>query len=251
MLKTKISTGKSAENGLSIYDHFSDPSMEDKFVHIMKRAVKRDSMYSWSRSIVDKKDENPFWNGQGAIDFIKDVHNEKIFNGKYSNLAIWISKVNTRTLENYGTFNQEYIGTKNLYLKAEQVQQLKDDGFLSYTQLSNIDRIEPSWTSEAGTTQNYAYQIRWYEKDSGIFPKILQVFRLSCGQPAVNYPALTAKWLYEHYTNHIDQAEPFVVYDSSSGWGGKILGAMSSRKDIHYVGTDPNPDNYLPELNYC
>jgi len=248
MLKTKISSGKSAEGGLSIYDHFSDPSMEDKFVRIMKRAVKRDSMYSWSRSIVDKKDENPFWNGQGAIDFIKDVHHEKIFNGKYSNLAIWISKVNTRTIENYGTFNQQYIGSKNLYLKAEHVQQLKDDGFLSDTQLSNIDRIEDSWTSESGTTQNYAYQIRWYEKDSGIFPKILQVFRLSCGQPAVNFPALTAKWLYEHYTNHIDQTEPLVVYDSSSGWGGRILGAMSSRKKIHYVGTDPNPDNFLDKL---
>jgi hypothetical protein len=247
MLKTKISSGKSAEGGLSIYDHFSDTTMEDKFVHIMKRAVKRDSMYSWSRSIVDKKDENPFWNGQGAIDFIKDVHDGKVFNGKYSNLAIWISKVNTRTIENYGTFNQEYIGSKNLYLKSEQVQQLKDDGFLSDTQLSNIDEIVDSWTSEAGTTQTYTYQIRWYEKESGIFPKILQVFRLSCGQPAVNFPALTAKWLYENYTNHINQEEPFVVYDSSSGWGGRIIGAMSSRKKIHYVGTDPNPDNFLDE----
>ena len=27
-------------------------------------------------------------------------------------------------------------------------------GFLSDTQLSNIDRIESSWTSEAGTTTN-------------------------------------------------------------------------------------------------
>ena len=248
MLKTKISSGKSADNGLSIYDHFSDPNMEDKFVHIMKRAVKRDSMYSWSRSIVDKKDENPFWNGQGAINFIKDVHNGKVFNGKYSDLGIWISKVNTRTIENYGTFNQEYIGTKNLYLTAEQVQQLKDDGYLSNTQLSNIDRIEDSWTSEAGTTQTYTYQIRWYEKEVGIFPKILQVFRLSCGQPAVNFPALTAKWIYENYTSHIDGDEPLHIYDSSSGWGGRILGAMSSRKKIHYVGTDPNPDNFIDEL---
>ena len=248
MLKTKISSGKSADNGLSIYDHFSDPDMEEKFVRIMKRAVKRDSMYSWSRSVVDKRDENPFWNGQGAIDFIKDVHDGKVFNGKYSGLDIWISKVKTRTLENYGTFNQEYIGTKNLYLNASQVQQLKDDGYLSYTQLSNIKTIEDSSTSEAGTTTDYAYQIRWYEKDSGIFPKILQVFRLSCGQPAVNFPALTAKWLYENYTKHIDQEEPYVVYDSSSGWGGRILGAMSSRKKIHYVGTDPNPDNYLKDL---
>jgi hypothetical protein len=248
MLKTKISTGKSADGGLSIYDHFSDPELEEKFVRIMRRAVKRDSMYSWSRSVVDKRDENPFWNGQGAIDFIKDVHNGKVFIGKYSDLGIWISKVNTRTLENFGTFNKEYIGSKNLYLNSEQVQQLKDDGYLSDTQLSNIDEIADSWTSEAGTTQHYAYQIRWYEKESGIFPKILQVFRLSCGQPAVNFPALTAKWIYENYTSHIDTNEPLHIYDSSAGWGGRIIGAMSSRKKTHYIGTDPNPDNFIDEL---
>lgn len=248
MLKTKISLGKSADGGLSIYDHFSDPNMEEKFVKIMKRAVKKDSMYSWSRSIVDKKDENPFWDGQGAVDFIKDVHNGKVFVGEYSKLGIWISKVNTRTIDNYGTFNQQYIGTKNLYLSASQVQELKDNGYLSKVQLSNIDKIEESHTSEAGTTQNYIYQIRWYEKEVGIFPKILQVFRLACGQPAVNFPALTAKWIYENYTNHIEQDEPLIIYDSSSGWGGRIIGAMSTRKKVHYVGTDPNPDNFIDEL---
>ena len=48
-----------ADGGLSIYDHFSLPELEDKFVRVMKRAVKKDSMYSYSRSIVNKKDENP------------------------------------------------------------------------------------------------------------------------------------------------------------------------------------------------
>ena len=37
MLKTKISSGKSVDNGLSIYDHFSDPTLEEKFVKIMKQ----------------------------------------------------------------------------------------------------------------------------------------------------------------------------------------------------------------------
>jgi hypothetical protein len=248
MLKTKITTGKSAEGGLSIYDHFADPNLEETFVKIMRRAVKRDSMYSWSRSVVDKKDENPFWNGQGAIDFIKDIHNGNVFVGEWSNYDIWISKVNTRTIDNYGTFNQEYIGHGNLYLTSEQVQQLKDDGYLTTSQLSNINRIEPSHTSDTGNVQHYVYQIRWYNKSDGIFPKILQVFRLSCGQPAVNFPALTAKWIYENYTNHIDQEEPLVIYDSSSGWGGRIIGAMSTRKKVHYVGTDPNPDNFIDEL---
>ena len=247
MLKTKISTGKSADNGLSIYDHFSDPELEDKFVRIMKRAVKRDSMYSWSRSIVETKDDNPFWNGQGAIQFIKDVYNKKVFVGKYSNLGIWISKVNTKTFSNINSIKKN-IGTKNLFLNADQVNNLTNDGYLNTTQLSNIDEVVDSWTSEAGTTQTYVYQIRWYEKEVGIFPKIIQVFRLSCGQPAVNFPALTAKWIYENYTKHIDTDEPLHIYDSSSGWGGRIIGAMSSRKKIHYIGTDPNPDNFLDEL---
>ena len=71
-------------------------------------------MYSWSRSVVDKKDENPFWNGQGFIDFIKDVYDEKVFVGKYSNLGIWISKVNTKTFSNINSIKKN-IGTKNLF----------------------------------------------------------------------------------------------------------------------------------------
>ena len=248
MLKTKISIGKSADGGLSIYDHFSDPTLLDKFVNIMRRAVRKDSMYSWSRSIINKKDENPFWDGQTGYDFIKDAHDGKVFNGIYSKIGIVIAKVKKNTIENYGTFNSEYVGFGNLYLIAEQIQELKDAGYLNETQLTNVKKIEESSTSEAGTVTEYLYLIRWYDKTVGIFPKILQVFRLSCGQPAVNFPALTAKWLYENYTNHIEQEEPFVIYDSSSGWGGRILGAMSSRKKIHYVGTDPNPDNYIQEL---
>ena len=30
------------------------------------------------------------------------------------------------------------------------------------------------------------------------------------------------KWIYENYTNHIDTDEPLHIYDSSSGWGGRI-----------------------------
>ena len=248
MLKTKITIGKSADGGLSIYDHFSDPNLEETFVKIMRRAVKRDSMYSWSRSIVNKKDENAFWDGQNGYDFIKDVHDGKIFTGQWSNNDIVLARVKEDTLGNYGTFNAEYIGFGNLYLSAEQVQELKDNGYLNPTQLSNIKEIVDTYELKDGTKKKYYYLIRWYDKTDGIFPKILQVFRLSCGQPAVNFPALTAKWIYENYTSHIDQKEPLTIYDSSSGWGGRIIGAMSSRKKTHYVGTDPNPDNFIDEL---
>ena len=154
MLKTKISSGKSAEGGLSIYDHFSDPELEDKFVRIMKRAVKRDSMYSWSRSIVDKKDENPFWNGQSGTEFIKDVHDGKVFKGKYKDLGIVLAKVKTSTLQNYGTFNEQYQGFGNLYLDAAEVNGLVATGYLNKTQISNLGEIVDSTTSECGQLQN-------------------------------------------------------------------------------------------------
>lgn len=248
MLKTKISIGKSAEGGLSIYDHFADPELEDTFVKIMRRAVRRDSMYSWSRSIVNKKDENPFWDGQDGYTFIKDASDGKIFNGEWSNLDIVLARVKEDTLGNYGTFNSEYIGFGNLYLSGEQVRELRDGGYLNQTQLANVGDIPDYYELADGTRKNYHYLIRWYDKNDGIFPGILQVFRLSCGQPAVNFPALTAKWIYENYTSHIQQDEPLHIYDSSSGWGGRIIGAMSSRKKTHYIGTDPNPDNFIPEL---
>jgi hypothetical protein len=249
MLKTKISIGKTADGGLSIYDHFSDPNLEEVFVKIMRRAVKRDSMYSWSRSIVNKKDENEFWDGETGVEFIQKAYEGKIFVGKHSDLDIVIAKVKEDTIDNYGTINEQYIGFGNLYLTAEQLQGCVDNGWLNLTQLSNVKVIEDSMILADGkTTKKFYYLIRWYDKTIGIFPKILQVFRLSCGQPAVNFPALTAKWIYEHFTSHIEQDEPLHIYDSSSGWGGRILGAMASRKKTHYIGTDPNPDNFIKEL---
>jgi len=248
MLKTKISVGKTSEGGLSIYDHFAEPSLEDTFVNIMRRAVKRDSMYSFSRSLVTKKDENPFWNGQGGYEFIKDVSDGKVFLGEWSNYDISISRIKEETMSNYGTFNQEYVGYGNVYLTAKEIQELKDDNHLNSTQLSNVKEIVDTYELANGNTKRYFYMIRYYDKSVELFPTILRVFRLSCGQAAVNFPALTAKWIYENYTSHIEQEEPLTIYDSSSGWGGRIIGAMSCRKKVHYVGTDPNPDNFIPEL---
>ena len=53
---------------------------------------------------------------------------------------------------------------------------------------------------------------------------------------------LTAKYLYEKYTEHFKEQEQIRIWDPSAGWGGRILGAMSVADDrnIHYIGTDPN-----------
>ena len=102
--------------------------------------------------------------------------------------------------------------------------------------------LDNSITLKNSELRYYHYYIRKYKRNHKLFPTALQIFRLSLGQPAVNFPALTAKFLYEHFTQHIKDKK-IIVYDSSAGWGGRILGAMSTDRDLHYVGTDPNPDN--------
>jgi len=249
MLKTRISDGASAEGGLSIYDYFAEDSLAEAFVKVMKRAVKRDSMYAWCRSLTTIKDDNPFWNGQTPYKFIKDVHDGKIFKGKWEKYDIVLSKTTEPSIRKYGALNEnkQTYGVI-LFLHAKQVKRLVKEGYLNDAQISNLGEIEDSKTLKNGKVIKYLYNVRWYDTTEGIFPKILQAFRLGLEQPAVNFPALTAKWIYENYTSHIKQDEPLHIYDSSAGWGGRIIGAMTSRKKTHYIGTDPNPDNFIDEL---
>ena len=249
MLKTRISIGESADGGTSIYDYFAEDSLEGGFIKTMARAVKRDSMYAWCRSLTTVKDENAFWNGQTPYKFVKDVYDGKIFKGKWENHDIVLHRTTEASIRKYGPLNEtkQTYGTI-LFLTGKQVRRLVKEGFLNKRQISNIGDIPNSKTLKNGKVVNYVYNVRWYDKRDGIFPRIIQAFRLGLGQPAVNFPALTAKWIYENYTNHIEQEEPLHIYDSSSGWGGRIMGAMSSRKKTHYVGTDPNPDNFIDDL---
>ena len=53
----------------------------------------------------------------------------------------------------------------------------------------------------------------------------------------VNFPPLTSRLIYEKYLNGNDQN---VVWDMCSGWGGRLLGSLSSNRKIKYIGTDTN-----------
>ena len=80
-------------------------------------------------------------------------------------------------------------------------------------------------------------------KKTNIFPNIIQIFRLGLGQPPVNFSPLTSRFIYEKWLGDYDQ-EHFNIYDSSMGWGGRLLGSLSSNLNTHYIGTDPNSNNF-------
>ena len=189
MLKTTV--GKS-----SIYDWFTD-EYKDKFHKVIRRILKRDSMYNWSKCVL-KDEELP----------------EHFF--------IVQHKKNSSVEDIYKTLTVEEINKLDEKYKTNLPSELDDD--------------------------NYKFLVHKFELGQKLFPAGIQAFRLGLGQPAVNFPPLTARWIYENYTNHIPKEQTLNIYDPSSGWGGRILGAMSSHRKIHYIGTDPNTDNFIDEL---
>ena len=132
------------------------------------------------------------------------------------------------------------------------VQQKRTDDASKYYSMKSkeVKELPPKYRTNITEYDDnkYIYLVREFELGQKLFPSAIQGFRLGLGQPAVNFPPLTARYLYEKYTEHIEQDEPLNIYDPSSGWGGRILGAMSSLKRIHYIGTDPNTDNFIDEV---
>lgn len=237
MLKTKISIGKTSDGALSIYDYFASEEKSESFETILSRTLKRDSMYLFSKSLALKDEDNDLpYRGESGIDWVRNFMAHK--DSLYSDWEVWLCrKKDDHRIDPY------------VQLTADDLRILEQEnlGGMLFNNLS--DGIQESEELKNGSVQKYKYLITYFRKGQKIFPKALQIFRLSLGQqPAVNFPPLTARYLYERFTSHIDTDDRLIVYDPSSGWGGRILGAMASPKKLHYVGTDPNTDNFIDEL---
>ena len=59
------------------------------------------------------------------------------------------------------------------------------------------------------------------------------------GNVATNFKPMNAKALYEKYT-----PENGVIYDFACGFGGRMLGALSSKNNYKYYGVEPNTESY-------
>ena len=238
MMQTRINYTEK-DNGYSIYDLFADDRHLEKMVKGGMRHFRRDSLYEHAKSafthqpkysIIDTEDAN------GWIDAFFNSTN--IFKG----YDFILEEVKLREGKNSGYHQVEQDDILNL--NKDEVQEYKDKGWLQYRHHSTFD-IE-------NMSDDKRYNIRVYEKGKKMFPRGFSAFRIGYIQPAVNYPPMTAKYLYERFTEDLKDQEVINIYDPSAGWGGRILGAMAVRDDrrIHYIGTDPNSDNFNDDGNY-
>ena len=251
MLKTRI--GDVGDVGLnSIYDRIKEDVNKDLFYKAMRRGVRRDSMYSFSKSLsLDRKENEQghkiYWDGENALEWLRYYKDNPL---KFSKFRIWISK------SHQSKYFKQYVT-----ITADEIRLAYEQGLITDDKLTNIwcptlkkkvslEDLTDNVHTKGGNLKDNVFMIRYYHLKTKLFPKAFQIFRLSLNsQPAVNFPPLTARLLYEKMTDHIEQDEPLNIYDPSAGWGGRILGAMASKKRIHYIGTDPNTDNFIPGLN--
>jgi len=244
MMKTRITYGKNGE-GRSIYDHFKDDALYERVVTYARRHFKRDSFYNHSitLSALTMKEKNLFSDyriHKTGVDFIEDLRAFQT-KGRLREYDFWLSQKDAGS--EYTGYNLALRGQEYLELSRAELEAQKAKKNIDWRHLTNI--VFPEGPPE---DDKFVYQLRLYEKGQKIFPIGYKAFRVSWAQAPVNFPPLTAKYLYERYTSHIPEGEKVTVYDPSSGWAGRILGAMSVSRPLHYVGTDPNTDNLIPEL---
>jgi hypothetical protein len=236
MFKTRINYTEK-DNGYSIYDLVADDNRLDQVVRGAMRHLRRDSFYTHALSAIKHSKKYAVVEVGSGVEWMEAFfNNPAIFRGQ----DFLLEQIKIREGANSGYFQLEQDDV--LQLTREQVEEWRDK--MSYRHHSTFDIDD--------MPDDKVYAIRIYKKGRKVFPAAFKSFRIGYIQPAVNFPPMTAKYLYERFTEDIKDQEVINIYDPSAGWGGRILGAMGVRDDrrIHYVGTDPNPDNFLDDGAY-
>lgn len=243
MMKTQINyatsmTDEGKFRGISVYDLFKDNRWRKRMQTGFRRHFRRDSFYKFGKTL--SRGDIPSLASQTGRDFA--IHFSK-FKQAFQGSAYWICRVSSKKTRDTGYIQMDR--DKYLSLSVQDIRELHAAGHLQGTTCANLGDIST-------LQEDSVYHIRMYDVEDRIFPHGFTAFKIGYVQVAVNFPSMTAKYLYEKYTKHVQSSpqEPITIYDPSAGWGGRILGAMAveDSKYMHYVGTDPNPDNYLTEL---
>lgn len=217
--------------GNSIYDCFKDPINTQGIVGIFARNFKRDSFYAFS-PVVTKTDSERDLNVKTGKQWVMMFKDDRP--AEYEAHDFWIDPV-----KKVGRSR----GQTPLTLSKRDLDDLTNRGYIEERHLTNVD--------DGNTVAGTKYRIRLYKRGQKVFPPGFNFFRTGFHIAATNFPPATAKYIYQHFTDDLKDQDQIVVYDPSAGFGGRLLGALSLNTDrqIHYVGTDPNPDNWIPELN--
>ncbi len=222
MMKTRIADDSGFER--SLYDTLSLAKYEKSFLEGCKKHFKRDSFYVYSKAVRSGESEVFGYDSQNLKDWLLWYSKNKEFQKTH---GIWIAEANSNLKNNTGNYQKRVSNV--LTIKLQEIYDLGLNKWY-YPEMSSVNSQKE-------------YTIRLFSKNIRIFPEGFRAFRIGYTSVPVNFPARIAKYIYEKYTEQVPKDRVAKVYDPSSGWGGRILGAMSANRRLHYIGTDPNSAN--------
>ena len=137
--------------------------------------------------------------------------------------------------DNYKTLDKEKFGLIiiparrdfHLAFTKKQIQNLRKEEVIEDYHIRNLGReleIEK------------LFHLRSFNKETRVVKHIIHTSRVGFGNVPVNFSPLVARYLYEKYL----PKSGGIVYDPCSGWGGRLMGSITSKKNINYLGCDVN-----------
>jgi len=226
ILKAKDTVGE--DKAISVYDLFAKQSARPKTLAVLSKCIREDGFYEFAPIYRPPTSYSGDLRREARRIVEEILTEEASGNGTRS---LWIdpsAKIEKRTPR----------------INVKELKALKEKGLLKDKHLNGVDLSKVSDDS--------LYRIRVYginEKAMYVLPKIFRHLELGAGIAPNNFPAAIARLLFKYATDKCKGQDEIVIYDPSMGFGGRLLGAMSLRdRPIHYIGTDPNTENWIQEL---
>ena len=218
--------------GSSTYELFHTNKQDSRVRKLFRRHFTRDGFYLYSKFV--KQNET-----STATEWLETFVDNRP--DRYADYDFWIDG---KLIEPTG---------EKLTISKNELIQLHKKGYIKKRHLNKIEAgVNGSRIKFNDCPLDQLFFIRYYDKKQKLFPKGYRVFRGSMSVDATNFSAFVSKWVWLTYTEQFKNNDEVVVYDPSMGFGGRLCGALaasSQRPNMTYVGTDPNPDNYINELS--
>jgi hypothetical protein len=245
-----------ASEGQSQWDFFTDPTLFEPFLKNVRRHFKQDGFYAFSRPI--------YWITPGR-EWL-ELKLQRVARGEDDGKDFWLQALDysrkptagdARNSASEKERKRKRWDLRTCTVSKKELEELRARDTIPQRYLTRIEFNGRDAKAKGVRTFSFEdakpsrlFLIREYKKGQRIFPKGFRFFQAGLVLSGTNFPPLVAKYLYRRFTEDIKEQERIIVYDPSAGFGGRLLGALSASADrrIHYVGTDPNPDNWLEDV---
>jgi hypothetical protein len=209
------------DNDYSLYEFLKKKELSSSVEKALARSFKYDGFYVFS-DFVYRQNENSLFKANTGKEWIKRFREVNP-----SNYDFWIfEEGEEKTIKDYGK--------RFLTQNKKEIKKLITDGLIEKRQLTNCE------------FETDKYLIKLFKKGNRLFPTCFRALTKGRVHTVNGFPEYKCKYLYTEYTKHIKD-DAINIYDFSAGWGNRLLAALSVNRPVHYIGTDPNTENLLPE----